>query len=730
MRYAASATRSLLIYLAVLSAVGSARAECTNYAEPLYRTSGVDTPGIAQDVAASGSYAFVADDQSGLEVVDLSDPSSPRIVGNLDTAGISFQVAASGNLVYLIHYGSGLRIIDVSDPAAPRQVGFLSGSTYYGVAVEGTTVYLTIWTGDAQSGLRVIDASDPTAPRIVGGANTGGGASAVAVSGGIACLADGSALRIIDVSVPTSPLIVGTLDAPAWHVCLEGDTAYIVSGSDDLRVVDLSNPTFPQIVGSAALAGSAEDVAVSGGRVFVAAGSRGLQEFDVSEPTAPVPVREVSTLGMAWGVAMAGAYACVAVEYVGLRVFDTLNPPAQAGRLSLPDLPTALTVRRSLAYVVAGSSSQPVGYLGVVDVSDPGAPVVQGSCSTLGGPTSILKSGSCAYVGVSYPRQALEVFDVYDPPHPSHLGSVTIPGSAYARIYAMAVRGTYVYAAADEAGLVVFDVSNPAAPSVAAVIDTPTDAVGIGIEGQYAFVLGSSYWFLVYDLANPISPQLVATQVTAGAYAMCIDQGHAYVVGSHVFYVMDISSPLSPQLVGSLHGIPSSDNVAVSGGYAYSTSWGYTGGAGMLVVDIENPTAPTVVGSANVLQGPHAVTPWLDAVFVADNSGLRVLPVQCSASGIGDQIAQAQALTVWPNPARGQAEIRFVLDAASPARLDLFDAAGRLVRRLLDRPLAPGPQAIRWNATDDRGRALPAGAYRVRLEAGGATRVGSAIVLR
>jgi len=36
-------------------------------------------PGVVQDVAVSGSYAYVADWDGGLRVIDVSDPSSPRI---------------------------------------------------------------------------------------------------------------------------------------------------------------------------------------------------------------------------------------------------------------------------------------------------------------------------------------------------------------------------------------------------------------------------------------------------------------------------------------------------------------------------------------------------------------------------------------------------------------------------------------------------------------------------
>jgi hypothetical protein len=44
-----------------------------------------DTPWFAWGVAVSGAYAYVADGDVGLQVIDVSNPSSPREVGFYDT---------------------------------------------------------------------------------------------------------------------------------------------------------------------------------------------------------------------------------------------------------------------------------------------------------------------------------------------------------------------------------------------------------------------------------------------------------------------------------------------------------------------------------------------------------------------------------------------------------------------------------------------------------------------
>ncbi len=71
--------------------------------------------------------------------------------------------------------------------------------------------------------------------------------------------------------------------------------------------------------------------------------------------------------------------------------------------------------------------------------------------------------------------------------------------------------------------------------------------------------------------------------------------------------------------------------------------------------------------------------------------------------------------------ARGAATLTFTLGAEAAASLQLFDAQGRLVRTLLDRPLAPGAYAVDWDHTTSAGLRAGPGVYFYRLQAGAET---------
>jgi len=72
-----------------------------------------------------------------------------------------------------------------------------------------------------------------------------------------------------------------------------------------------------------------------------------------------------------------------------------------------------------------------------------------------------------------------------------------------------------------------------------------------------------------------------------------------------------------------------------------------------------------------------------------------------------------------PNPARTAVGLRFALPRAGRVSLAVHDAAGRLVKRLLDGVHPAGEYATQWDLRDDRGSTVSAGLYFVRLESDG-----------
>lgn len=80
--------------------------------------------------------------------------------------------------------------------------------------------------------------------------------------------------------------------------------------------------------------------------------------------------------------------------------------------------------------------------------------------------------------------------------------------------------------------------------------------------------------------------------------------------------------------------------------------------------------------------------------------------------------ASARLLGAAPNPFNPRTTVRFSLPLAGDARLDLFDASGRLVSVLADGPFAAGDHGVPWDGRDRQGREAASGTYYARLSVG------------
>ncbi|NER21807.1 MAG: hypothetical protein F6J96_14145 [Symploca sp. SIO1C2] len=266
--------------------------------------SSFDTPGEAYGVAISGNTAYVADLDSGLQIIDVKDPTAPKILGSIDTHR-ALRLAIADNKAYIADWTSGLQIIDVSNVEAPQLLGSFDTPDYaHEVAISDNKAYVA----DYGSGVQIIDVKDPADPKHLSSFNTPGSALGVLLVGNTAYVADGkSGLQILDVSHPNAPTLLGSFDTPgvAYKVAIADNIAYVADEEYGLQIIDVSNSEAPKLLGSFDTPGIALGVTIAGNRVYVADGYSGLQIIDVTNPNAPTLLSNVDTPGYALGVVIA-----------------------------------------------------------------------------------------------------------------------------------------------------------------------------------------------------------------------------------------------------------------------------------------------------------------------------------------------------------------------------------------------------------------------------------------
>ena len=279
----------------------------------------MDTNGEAKGVAVVGNFAYIADSNSGLAIIDITDPSNPLNPVYMDTNGTARSVTVVGNFAYVADFNEGLAIIDISDPINPVTPVYKdTNGSAFDVTVEGNFAYLA----DNNSGLAIIDISNPTSPGEPVYVDTNGPATGVEVMGTNAYVADNSSgLAIIDISDPTNPgtpSYVAT-NGSAFGVTVDGNNAYLATRDSGLAIINISDPKNPGTPVYMDTAGSAYGVTVRGNYAYVSDSINGLAIIDITDPSSPGSPIYADTL-FAYGAVISGTNAYVADYTLGLAI--------------------------------------------------------------------------------------------------------------------------------------------------------------------------------------------------------------------------------------------------------------------------------------------------------------------------------------------------------------------------------------------------------------------------
>lgn len=112
--------------------------------------------------------------------------------------------------------------------------------------------------------------------------------------------------------------------------------------------------------------------------------------------------------------------------------------------------------------------------------------------------------------------------------------------------------------------------------------------------------------------------------------------------------------------------------------------------------------------------------------------------IDVACTGTGDDATGAEAdgplpfalFQNYPNPFEQDTKIGFALDREGPVELRVYDIAGKLVRTIIDRPMAPGLHSEVWDGRDGAGNRVASGIYFYRLRMGQRVVTKKAVLLK
>ncbi|HLT47596.1 MAG TPA: T9SS type A sorting domain-containing protein [Rubricoccaceae bacterium] len=238
-------------------------------------------------------------------------------------------------------------------------------------------------------------------------------------------------------------------------------------------------------------------------------------------------------------------------------------------------------------------------------------------------PSDMVVQGGLAYVPLRK-NEGLLILDVSDPADLQEVG--VLPGHD---LLSVAVAGGYAYVGLGFSGVAVYDVSDPANPSVVTTFDTPGSANGTWVEGSTLYVADGNATndpeFHIYDVSTPASPTLLGSFET-GAFVtyVAVEGDVAYLAGNFGLRTVDVSDPSAPVGLGAFSaGGDTTYEIDLQGDLAY-----ISGLAGLFVVDVSDPSVPTQ-HAAYPIEGQGlstAAIPGAPLAFLGDRyEGLRLI---------------------------------------------------------------------------------------------------------
>jgi hypothetical protein len=293
------------------------------------------TTGYAQDIVVTDSFAYMAQGQGGVAIINVADPAHPRLSSELlyEIPGYSRKVAyvkdsAGTEVVFSADGAYGAASVDVSDklhPTVPRRNTGMKPSISFFVFKK--FLFCTI----SADGVAIADISDPKYPTPVSNIQLPGFGKAVCVSvdSVYMLLAVGEGGFVMEnisrlatgLEIPDT--LSGRLDLPgqAEDIAIVPNTKYacLACGTAGLQIVDYADTAHIKLVGSFATGGYAKEVCVAGDRAYLATELHGVQIIDISDVASPKRIGIVKTTE-ARGITVANGYVYVADQYEGLII--------------------------------------------------------------------------------------------------------------------------------------------------------------------------------------------------------------------------------------------------------------------------------------------------------------------------------------------------------------------------------------------------------------------------
>lgn len=372
----------------------------------------------------------------------------------------------------------------------------------------------------------------------------------------------------------------------------------------------------------------------------------------------------------------------------------------------------------------------------IIDISDSTAPVL--TFETNGAPDTWSKGLDIQdtllfvnrspdfWIGRIYPPDSIKFITYYDLVNP---GAHPMP-------WGIEARDTMLYIANGDKGLYIFNVKDPTNPTQITFYDTPDNLTEFFILDSLIY-LADCDSMIILNISNPASPQYVGavdiprtcTDVyVVWPYAYCTSYAHWLYGDDGSIQIVDVSDPTNPTVIGSFDGIRGDPRtVFVNDDYIYVASRDWlqpTKKRGEGRADVEGgirvaqgQVPDSLIISYDTPGNPNEIFVRGNLLLVPDSDSLQIL--YHHKVGIEEEKKKAIPLisrfSVFPNPANDRITCKLQFKKSSRIIVSVYDETGRKVREIYRGPMIPGKVQFYWDGRDYNRNIVPSGEYFIRI---------------
>lgn len=693
----------------------------------------------AYDLVQQGNHVYVAANEQGLVILDVSNPQTPVQVSSITVQGSVTQLTINSNKAYLTCGAQGIAIVDISNPLLPVQIGqYITANPAIYVEASNNIAYIC----ESTSGMQIVDCSTPSQPVLLYTHHQiyNDPVNAVKIINNLAYVVGGYPdLQIMNVSNPSSPTMLGTFDQQGFGYNIEivGSFAYLTSNYLGLKILSVSNPNSPSYVGVSYNGELLSEIKANGNRMYGADLMGNLVVFNLDNAAAPTVIGSYNTVSNAYSVLyLSNDIAYVALQGGGIQIININNPTDNTIIGSYDYSPLGHNLGYNLSIAISDTQAYVCDdYNGLIalNLSNSNSPSFQSlyqmTPDNPWGYNYAVANGSIVYA--ANPVRGLHVLNYSNPTSPSLVYNYDTPGTGYCvrtsnnRLY-FADGGT------SGSGTLVFNITNPTSPSL---IGTYADTgSSIDTYSNYVYLAKGEVGFKVVNFTNSGSPILATTIDTPGSVSeLAVYGSYLYVAdGSGGISIYNVSSPAAPVLAATIPATHPDSNCSIEplviGNKLFfvDNSWNE-----VFCYDITNQTIPRFQWSYKQALKITHLEPYTDYIVTSNGRwGIGIYDFSSVTSNADYTNPTPQLLYVYPNPFNSVATVKYNSEIGNIGWCTVYNIRGQKVNDLFIGSIKQGLNYWQWDGNDSQNNIVTSGIYLVRIKCGRLEETRKVILIR